>query len=123
LQRTQDTLHIVYYPTDATSAEPPSPWQYIFPGNVRFHFNGWSVSGGTSSAGNTPAGFSVVVTADASLTAIIGNVSPEYLVVIKLENTINVGCTTLPNPLQPIPGVVLIDNVCYNTSASVWLPE
>src|SRR5262249_33812563 len=67
-------------------------------------------------------GFTIVVVTVPTLTDIIGNVVPEYLLKINLENTIDTGCAVVPDPTQPVPGVILIDGLCFNKTTNIWIP-
>src|SRR5215469_170251 len=79
--------HIVQFPLSAQNNGTLTNLQYAPNGNVAYGFGSW-----TANNGPLPAGTYVTVTADPSLTAIVGNVSVNYLVSINFPNG-----TDIPN--------------------------
>jgi uncharacterized protein (TIGR03437 family) len=92
---------------------------------TRWTFGGWHENTGLLS----PAGATdQTITATPTLTSIVGQVTTAYRVTIKfysdLPNTLSGGCAAPGNPAQDVThyGIVVVNGVCFNGTADVFLP-
>jgi len=118
--------HIVQFilSTDNTGTE--TNYQSAQADNIRYTFGGWTASNGLLTPATNPV---ITVTADPSLTSLVGNVSVSFKVLINFPNgtTSPILCTSSGAPGDAgnnpgsLEGVMYLDGQCYSNSTNVFM--
>ncbi len=115
------TTHTVQFPFSLDSNGNSLGYQSALSDNIRFFFGSWVAN--TSVFSST--GPIVRVTADPSLTSLIGSVTVNYLVNIVFPTLIGPGsaCDPLNPPQNGMPeGVIFLNGACIGSSTGIYEP-
>jgi uncharacterized protein (TIGR03437 family) len=110
--------HTIQFPFSSDASGAQLSYQSALSDSIRYSFSGWTANNGTLGGGAVQ-----VITADPSLTTVIGGVGVNYRVQINYGSA----SQNASAPCSPVPpadglhgGFVLVDGVCFGDSATVF---
>jgi uncharacterized protein (TIGR03437 family) len=119
------SAHVVQFPLSMDAQGDILPYQVSTTSGTHYQFNDWSDNAGLLLAGQNP---NITITANASLTSLIANLTPLFEVNLVLNGDgqgAATGCGGAPgnpNQLGPVSGVVYIDGTCFSNTSNLYIP-
>jgi uncharacterized protein (TIGR03437 family) len=118
----QGSKHIIQFPFTLDLLGNSTGFQASSDGLTRFTFSGWTANTGVVGGGNA----AITVTADPSLTSVIGTVSEQFSVVVNFpaSSGSNAACGSPGTPstaLSGVTGVVFFNGACITTTTSTFV--
>ena len=117
--------HIVQFIFSTDNSDNQANYQSAQNDNVRYSFSGWTSNNGLLAPASSPV---ITVTADPSLTSLIGNVAVSFQVQIYFPNgtdTPNASCNGAPSGSTDTDGnregLMYLDGTCYGGTTNVFL--
>jgi uncharacterized protein (TIGR03437 family) len=117
------SVHVVQFPFSLDNNGNGLPYQSQLNDTIRFTFGGWVASSPDFVGGNSPI---VTVTADPSMTSLIGTVAEEVQVNINFGGTtLNPICAGAPGNAPAAgayPGIIYLSGGCIGSSQTLYAP-